>query len=68
MKDKITIALIIVGSLICLFVIMYGMRMFSSVSTPITVHEVSDGVRCATMVTGDGAAIDCWKFNQEDKK
>lgn len=41
--------------------IVYGMRMFSNVTTPITLHEVKPGITCATMVTSDGAAIDCWK-------
>lgn len=40
---------------------LYGVRLFSNAATPITLHQVKPGVTCATMVTGDGAAIDCWK-------
>ena len=38
-----------------------GSRYLSNAVTPITVHEVAEGVTCATMVTGDGVAMDCWK-------
>ena len=50
----ILLALIVAG-------IMFSMRQFSLAITTIDVVEVEEGVRCARMVTADGAAIDCWK-------
>lgn len=41
--------------------IVYGYRMFSNAATPITVSSPTKGITCASMVTGDGAAISCWK-------
>lgn len=46
-----------------LFVMMSVARYFSSATTTILVEEVEPGVRCARVVTGDGAAIDCWKVS-----
>ncbi len=45
---------------------MYMMRLFSNATTPITLHEVAPEVICATMVTADGAAIDCWPKHDSD--
>lgn len=39
----------------------YGVRLFSNATTPVTLVQPAPGITCATMVTGDGAAIDCWK-------
>lgn len=61
MKDKILITAIIVVILVAIGGITYGFRLFSNISTPVTLHEVKQGVTCATMVTADGVAIDCWK-------
>lgn len=44
-----------------IFVAMYAVRMFSNATTPVTIYSPRPGVTCATMVTGDGAAISCWK-------
>jgi len=49
------VALLLIGALI------YGMRLFSNATTPVTLVQPAPGITCATMVTGDGAAIDCWK-------
>jgi len=54
------IALVIIA-LVIISAIMYGMRLFSNATTPITVKEVKKGVSCASMITNDGAAISCWK-------
>ena len=53
--------------LVILFVaaIMFGVRQFSLVITTVDVIEVEPGVRCARMVTADGAAISCWKVGNE---
>lgn len=56
---------VLVGALI--FGVMYVARLFSNATTPITVHEVEPGVRCAAMVTADGAAIDCWKSEENNE-
>lgn len=61
MKDKLAWAAGVVIGLVMLLAILYGMRLFSNISTPITVQQVKPGVSCATMVTSDGAAISCWK-------
>jgi len=55
------LAWIIAGSLVLVFVGMMAIRWFSSATTPVTVIEPEKGVHCAKMVTGDGAAISCWK-------
>ena len=39
----------------------YGMRSISSAATPVRLYSPKPGITCATMVTGDGAAISCWK-------
>ena len=68
MRDVLVIAAVIVAGLSALFLFTYGARLFSNATTPITVHDVAPGVTCATMVTSDGAAIDCWKSDQTSTK
>ena len=62
MKGIFLMVLAVIG--ICAFILtlLYVLRAFNNVATPITVHTVKEGVECATMVTADGAAIDCWKI------
>jgi hypothetical protein len=45
--------------------IMFGVRQFSLAITTVDVIEVEPGVRCARMVTADGAAISCWEVGNE---
>lgn len=61
MKEKAIIAGLVILGIVLVFTVVYGFRLFSNATTPITLHEVKPGITCATMVTGDGAAIDCWK-------
>ena len=61
MKEKMFMVAGAVMVMTIVFGIMYGMRMFSNATTPITLKEVKPGVTCASMVTADGVAIDCWK-------
>lgn len=61
MKDKLIMTGAVIGVIILIGGIIYGMRLFSNATTPITLHQVKPGITCATMVTSDGAAIDCWK-------
>lgn len=61
MKDAINIISGIVLIIIGMMAILYSVRLFTNVSTPITVHQVKPGISCATMTTGDGVAISCWK-------
>lgn len=42
-------------------IVMFGVRQFSLAITTVDVIEVEPGVRCARMVTADGAAISCWR-------
>ena len=53
--------------LVILFVaaIMFAVRQFSLAITTVDVIEVEPGVRCARMVTADGAAISCWAVGNE---
>jgi hypothetical protein len=51
----------IIAFILILGAIIYLNRWFSNATTPITLHQVKPGITCATMVTSDGAAIDCWK-------
>lgn len=53
--------LVVLGFVGIVFGVMYGARLFSNATTPVTLHSPKPGVTCATMVTGDGAAISCWK-------
>ena len=62
MNNFITAVVGFVAMFAIIFAVLYGIKLFSNVTTPITVHEVEAGIKCATMVTADGAAIDCWKI------
>jgi len=61
-KNLIYIGMVILGVII-LFSVIYGLRLFSNATTPLIVQQAEENVRCATLITGDGAAIDCWKVN-----
>jgi hypothetical protein len=45
--------------------LMFAVRQFSLAITTVDVIEVEPGVRCARMVTADGAAISCWEVGNE---
>lgn len=61
MKDTLYIGGIVIGVIIAALTIMFIMRAFTTATTLITVKKPKPGIECATMITGDGAAIDCWK-------
>lgn len=61
MKNFLMYSALIVGVITLVALIALGSRYLSNAVTPITVHEVTEDVTCATMVTGDGVAIDCWR-------
>ena len=42
----------------------FSVRYFTNAITPVNLVEPTPGVQCATMVGGDGVAIDCWKLNE----
>jgi small basic protein len=46
-------------------ILMFAVRQFSLAITTVDVIEVEPGVRCARMVTADGAAISCWEVGNE---
>ena len=46
---------------VIVFCAVYVMRLFSNATTPLTLSTPKPGVACATMVTGDGVALSCWK-------
>ena len=54
------IAVIVIG---ILAVLVFSTRYFTNVTTPVNLVEPTPGIQCATMVGGDGVAIDCWKIN-----
>lgn len=61
MKDLLKIFGLGVLSVATIFAMVYGTRLFSNATTPLTLHTPKPGVTCAAMVTSDGAAISCWK-------
>ena len=61
MKNIIIYAATIAVVIVMIFGITYAVRMFSNATTPLTLHTPKQGVTCAAMVTGDGAALSCWK-------
>lgn len=62
MKDLLIIAAVVAATIAMGVAATYGIRLASNAGTPITVHDVAAGVKCATMMTGDGVAIDCWRI------
>ena len=41
--------------------VIYGIRIITNTSTPITITHPSDGIVCAMATTSDGVALSCWK-------
>ena len=39
----------------------FSVRYFTNAITPVNLVEPTPGIQCATMVGGDGVAIDCWQ-------
>jgi hypothetical protein len=67
MKDTWFVATVIgciIAGLLIIAGVMFSMRQFSLAVTSVDVIDVEPGVRCARMVTADGAAISCWKVEQ----
>lgn len=44
--------------------LLFSVRYFTNAITPVNLVEPTPGVQCATMVGGDGVAIDCWQLNE----
>lgn len=61
MKAIVLYIILTIVSIAVIFGTVYGMRLFSNATTPITIYQPKAGITCAAMVTGDGAAISCWK-------
>ena len=61
MKTMIIYAATLAVVIAMVFGIVYAVRLFSNAVTPLTLHTPKQGVTCAAMVTGDGAALSCWK-------
>jgi hypothetical protein len=61
MKDLMKIIGIIAGTILIVGAMLYFGRLFSNATTPVTLVQPKPGITCATMVTGDGTAISCWK-------
>jgi hypothetical protein len=55
-------SVIFIVIVIVIGVLSYGSRLLNNKVTPIAVTEVEKGIKCASMVTQDGAAISCWKM------
>lgn len=51
------VAIVLAGAFLA-----YGAKLYNNATTPIIVTEVEKGVKCASMVTKDGAALSCWKI------
>jgi hypothetical protein len=67
-KDVAILAAIMVVAIAAITGYLYAARLFSNAVTPITVQQVEPGVRCATMVTADGAAISCWETDAQKEQ
>lgn len=66
MNDNFKVGLVVVAiALMAVLLIMIGIRQFSLAITTVDVIAVEPGVRCARMVTADGAAISCWEAGNE---
>lgn len=61
MKTVFLYVIVTIVSLALIFGFVYGVRLFSNATTPVTLYQPKTGITCATMVTSDGAAISCWK-------
>lgn len=61
MKQIIPVIVSAAVVVVIVFCAMYTMRLFSNATTPLTLSTPKPGVTCAAMVTGDGAALSCWK-------
>lgn len=61
------LALAVIGTAAVLLLVgvglgmIYGLRVFSEATVSVTVIEPTPGIRCAKLITSDGAAISCWK-------
>ncbi len=42
------------------FICLIGYRWLSSATTQVVIKTPKPGIECATIITRDGAAIDCW--------
>lgn len=62
MKKYFIYLVIFIAIIIVIGALTYGARLINNAATPITVTEVEKGVKCASMVTADGAALSCWKM------
>lgn len=61
MKAWVIYTLSILAALVIIAAVIYGLRLFTNISTPITVHQVQPGITCAVMTTTDSVAMSCWK-------
>ena len=66
MKKILSYGLIFVVTLLLLGVVIYGMKLFNTATTPLIIHNPAEGVQCASMTTSDGVAIDCWLLPRHD--
>lgn len=60
-KDYLIGFVVFLISIPVVLVMVFGMRWLNEKITPLKVQEVDVGVKCATLHTSDGVAIDCWK-------
>jgi hypothetical protein len=61
MRDKLTNALFYISAIALVFLVVLAFRYFTNYSTPIVISHPEVGITCASMTTGDGVAVSCWK-------
>ena len=67
LKSVLELVIIVLLALGSVFVITFLLRQFSNATTMIIIKSPKPGIECATMVTSDGAAIDCcWYCNVKE--
>ena len=62
MNNNIVLGVMVGAMILGVLSIYFVVELVDMGTTTITVHEVEPGIKCATMFTRHGAAIDCWKI------
>jgi hypothetical protein len=61
MKNILINASFYISVIALVFLVVLAFRYFTNYSTPIVISHPEVGITCASMTTGDGVAISCWK-------
>ncbi len=61
LDTKIGRVVIIILCVVMFFLIVMAFRLFSQATVAHKLYSPRPGVECASLVTGDGVAVDCWR-------